>query len=161
MKMKRFENENEEKAAVTLSMSTACRKGLHQAVKLLLEGGGDPNETEADDEADDEDEGCSLLHVAGENGHAAVVKVLLEAGADKDRANGRGHTPLISASKNGHVEVVSVLLSAGADKDKLTHGGCAPLHFVCQNGHAGVAVGSRGRQRHSNQRRWLCSSFRS
>ena len=47
-----------------------------------------------------------------------VVKVLLEAGVDKDRADTESFVPLHSASENGHAEVVNVLLQAGADKDK-------------------------------------------
>ena len=42
-----------------------------------------------------------------------VVRVLLEQGADIDKARDDGATPLYIASEEGHVEVVSVLLEQG------------------------------------------------
>ena len=39
-----------------------------------------------------------------------VVKALLEADKDKDKADSERWVPLHSASPNGHVEVVKVLL---------------------------------------------------
>jgi ankyrin repeat protein len=59
---------------------------------------------------------------AAKNGHGAVVKLLLEKGAElefKDKKYGR--TPLLWAVKNGHEAVVKLLLKKGADlqsKDK-------------------------------------------
>jgi ankyrin repeat protein len=44
--------------------------------------------------------------------------MLLEQGADIDKAMDDGATPLIMASQEGHVEVVSMLLEQGADIDK-------------------------------------------
>ena len=61
---------------------------------------------------------ASALHFAAVQGHSAVVKLLLEAGADKDAANNLGITALHSAAESGHIEVVKLLLAAGADKDK-------------------------------------------
>jgi ankyrin repeat protein len=43
--------------------------------------------------------------VAAEQGHAHVVKALLEHGARPTRAAGNGATPLFVAAKNGHSEV--------------------------------------------------------
>eukprot|EP00972_Heterocapsa_arctica_P041999 6193943-Heterocapsa_arctica.AAC.1 len=47
-----------------------------------------------------------------------VVRLLLEAGADKDKVRQDGDTPLMFASRNGHLELAHLLLTAGADKDK-------------------------------------------
>jgi hypothetical protein len=55
-------------------------------------------------------------------GHVEVVSVLLERGADIDKAADDGATPLIMASQEGHGEVVSVLLEQGADIDKARMG---------------------------------------
>ena len=49
------------------------------------------------------------------NGHEAVVKLLLEKGAEletKDKDYGR--TPLLWAAENGHEAVVKLLLEKGA-----------------------------------------------
>ena len=50
-------------------------------------------------------------------GHDAVVRLLLDAGADKDLADNYGVTPLIIAAAVGHDAVVRTLLNAGADKN--------------------------------------------
>ena len=43
------------------------------------------------------------------------MRLLIEAGADLDKANNDGWTPLWIASQNGHLEVVRLLVEAGAD----------------------------------------------
>ncbi|CAJ1359821.1 unnamed protein product [Effrenium voratum] len=60
------------------------------------------------------------LQAAVENGHLEVVLCLLQAGADKDKADSGGKTPTHDAAARGHQEVVRCLLRAGADKDKPT-----------------------------------------
>ena len=55
--------------------------------------------------------------MAAFNGYTQVVRVLLEAGADKNVARQDGATALMAAAQNGHWEVVRVLLDAGADKN--------------------------------------------
>ena len=52
------------------------------------------------------------------NGHEAVVKLLLEKGADvesEDAKFGMGYTPLLLAARNGHEAVVKLLLEKGAE----------------------------------------------
>ena len=57
--------------------------------------------------------------MASQNGHLEVVRLLLEASADKDKAAESGATPLIMASQQGHLETARLLLEASADKDKV------------------------------------------
>jgi ankyrin repeat protein len=64
-------------------------------------------------------DGETPLCMASEKGHAEVVKMLLGAGADVNKAaTDDGATPLWTASYHGHAEVVKMLLSAGADVNK-------------------------------------------
>ena len=46
-----------------------------------------------------------------------MVRLLLEAGADKDVKVSCGHTALTCASGEGHSETVRLLIEAGSDLD--------------------------------------------
>lgn len=48
-------------------------------------------------------------------GHAALTRGLLTRGADANRTNDRGQSPLAGAVFKGHDEVVYALLEHGAD----------------------------------------------
>ena len=63
-------------------------------------------------------ESLSTLWIAAYNGYAAVVRILIDRGADINKARDDGATPLFIASAMGHVDVMSVLLERGADIDK-------------------------------------------
>ena len=52
---------------------------------------------------------------AAYNGHTAVVRTLLQAGANPSAANEINETALMYASENGHTEVVRLMLAYGAD----------------------------------------------
>jgi ankyrin repeat protein len=63
--------------------------------------------------------GQTPLSVASEEGHEAVVKLLLaEHGVDPNHKDSYGRTPLASASASGHHGVVRLLLNTnGVDPD--------------------------------------------
>lgn len=61
--------------------------------------------------------GNTLLMLAAYHGHAATVAMLARKGADVNRVNDRGQSPLAGAVFKGEHEVVSALLSTGADPD--------------------------------------------
>ncbi len=58
--------------------------------------------------------GYTPLHKAAEDGHAAVVKVLVDSGADENAITFRGFTPLQLATRMGRASVVEILRNAGA-----------------------------------------------
>ena len=53
--------------------------------------------------------------LAAYNDHPKTVTLLLESGADVDRRNDRGQTPLAGVAFKGYLEVAKLLLAAGAD----------------------------------------------
>ena len=103
---------------------TSCKQNNVADLERLLQKPLDPN-----------GEGLVL---AVKEGHLEVVRLLLEAGADKDAANTDGSTALFFAAQNGHLEVVRLLLEAGADKDAADTDGWTALHIAAQEGHLEV-----------------------
>ena len=55
------------------------------------------------------------LYEAVRYNQADVVQVLIDAGADIQKKNSQGHTPLILACNKGYLDIVKMLVQAGAD----------------------------------------------
>ena len=79
------------------------------------------------------------LWVASARGHVETVRLLLEAGADKNKAEQDGTTPLFVASQQGQLEVARLLLESEADQDKARNDDIGPLFIAAQQGHVEVA----------------------
>lgn len=83
--------------------------------------------------------GWTALHGAVHYGKTAVVRALIEAGADVN-ATSEGHrnTPLHIAvhSRGGRAtpEIALMLIAAGTDVDAVTPSGCTALHFAAKYG---------------------------
>ena len=92
----------------------------------------------------------TALHAAASTGHAAVVELLLLAGAVVDRTNDEGLTALALCTFVGNVDglrdSMRVLITAGADVDRAdTILGDTPLHGACRNVDPGLTeILSRG-----------------
>jgi ankyrin repeat protein len=78
------------------------------------------------------------LMVGSYFGHKALVKLLLENGADVDSKDSSGRTPLLWAIENGHKAVVELLLEKGANVDSKDSGGRTPLLWAAENGDKAV-----------------------
>jgi ankyrin repeat protein len=63
-------------------------------------------------------DGNTLLMLAAYHGSARAVAMLARLGADVNRLNDRGQSPLSGAVFKGEDEVVATLLAAGADPDR-------------------------------------------
>lgn len=80
------------------------------------------------------------LSLAAENGHHAVVKLLLETGkVDPETNDWIGQTPLLLAAKAGHKAVVKLLLGTGKVNFITSRlWGQNPLSEAAENGHEAV-----------------------
>jgi ankyrin repeat protein len=80
-------------------------------------------------------QGQTQLHVAVNAGNLAEVNRLIQAGADVNKANNIGETPLWIASDKIHVQIVERLLAApGIDVNKANADGYTPLHMASFSG---------------------------
>jgi len=75
---------------------------------------------------------------AAASGHEAMVRLLLERGADTESKSGDGWTPLLYAAANGHETVVRLLLEKGADMESKDSHGRRPLWFAALNGREAI-----------------------
>jgi ankyrin repeat protein len=84
-----------------------ARAGDDERLAAYLDGGVPVDLTDAD--------GNTLVMLAAYNGWPGTVRLLAERGADVNRVNDRGQTPLAGAVFKADTEVVRALLGAGAD----------------------------------------------
>jgi hypothetical protein len=111
---------------------TAIREGHMEEVTRLLDG--DPHLMKASTEYFDR----TPLVVAAIYGHADVVGLLIERGADVNAIDNNELTALQNAAREGHEEVVRVLLSRGADSNRKGFDGSTALIRASRGGHLGV-----------------------
>ena len=62
----------------------------------------------------------------------------MELGADKDKTDNNGASPLFTEAANGHLAVVKYLLENSTDKNKATNDGLTLLHVAAMQGDAKV-----------------------
>jgi ankyrin repeat protein len=82
----------------------------------------------------------TALHLAADGGHEAVVRVLLENGADLALKNYFGIPVLHSAAHNGQKAVVQLLLENGADIEAKNESGATALHWAADGDHDTVVL---------------------
>ncbi|OLP96560.1 Ankyrin-3 [Symbiodinium microadriaticum] len=110
------------------ALRDAAGRGVSAEVETLLQRPQDPDLGDP-----------APLFEASKHGQIDVVRLLLEAKADMDKATQDGATPLYSAAAYGQLEVARLLLEANADQDKATQDGETPLFIAAQLGQLEVA----------------------
>jgi ankyrin repeat protein len=133
-------------------------EGLDEAVvKLLLEAGADVESrddegrtplswaadvdswnVDDDDSWDVDDDDYWTLLKAVAKAREAMVKLLLEGGANIESRDGKGRTPLSQAARRGDEAVVKLLLEGGANVDSGDDDGETPLSWAAANGQEAV-----------------------
>src|SRR5262245_57748168 len=113
-------------------VADAAMRGDRDAVRTLLKQGVDVNAAQGD--------GMTALHHAAERGDAAMVEMLVYAGANVGAMTRIGqYTPLHVASQSGSAAVVKALLKAGASATvRTTTTGVTPLHLAASSGNVDV-----------------------
>src|SRR5262249_22045458 len=134
---------------------TAARAGRTDAVKVLIESGANVNGKEAT-------RGQTALMWAAAEGHAEIIRLLVQHGADvkatsrapsspKDITDGESiykrvaprvdvFTPLQFAVQAGHLDAAKALLELGANMKDETPQAMSLLHLAIANAHYDVAA---------------------
>jgi ankyrin repeat protein len=113
-------------------LMTAARSGNADIVRLLLTAGADPKAVSNDYKQN------ALMWAIAER-HVAVVRALLNHGADLSARSSGGFTPLLFAARYGDPEIADLLLAAGADARDAAAGGNTALLVAAVRGHVDVA----------------------
>jgi ankyrin repeat protein len=111
------------------SLHAACRFGLPNIVKMLLDQGADIHQVS--------ERYGTALHVASRNGYPEIIEILLSKGLDVNVVDNAGWTPLFLAS----TKVMQLLVDKGANVNAVNRGKSTSLHYECSNGRAeGVKI---------------------
>lgn len=101
----------------------AVSTGDVATVKELLETGADLTNS-------------MVLHDATAKRRLALVKLLIQYGADPNERDEDGNTPLIIAAAVGNAPIVRELLRAGSNPKAKSSAGAEAIQIAAQNGHA-------------------------
>ena len=101
---------------------TACRLGLLEAARVLLDHGADPATPSLDSQ-------MSSLHYAASKGYFGIVQLLTDAGCPLNNTSCFNFTPLTEAVLNAHYPVVQYLIQRGADLHAETEDDQTPLYL--------------------------------
>ena len=80
------------------------------------------------------------LIIACEKGHVDAARLLLDNGAEVDRTEKYGATPLFGACFHGQVDAARLLLDRGAAVDRATKDGQTPLSIAKSKDHSAVVA---------------------
>lgn len=109
------------------------KTATEEKVALCLEAGADPAGSQGYS-------GWAPLHLAAaHNNKAAVIALLVAAGADPNVRDNSGETPLHwAARKNVNPAIIVGLVAAGADPNAKDNSGETPLHKAARNNNPAV-----------------------
>eukprot|EP00300_Choanocystis_sp_HF-7_P025768 c27948_g1_i1.p1 GENE.c27948_g1_i1~~c27948_g1_i1.p1 ORF type:complete len:151 (-),score=27.00 c27948_g1_i1:283-735(-) len=74
------------------------------------------------------------MALASMYGHLDLVELLIDVGADVNKQNESGNTPMIVAAMNGHWDLVELLINLGADMNISSKSGWTALCWAAFDG---------------------------
>lgn len=80
------------------------------------------------------EQGHTPLMRAAEHGHPAMIKLLLDNGAQINRSDSLGKTALIWAAEGGDPDSIDLLIKSGARLEQATKEGITPLMAAARSG---------------------------
>jgi ankyrin repeat protein len=102
------------------ALHVAAYAANHEAMRVLVDAGADPNALENDD--------YDIVTIAAVANDLTTMKLGLELGCRADNVTSRYRgTALIAAAHLGHVEIVAALIEAGAPLDHVNNLGWTAL----------------------------------
>mmetsp|Transcript_27590 Transcript_27590/g.58718 ORF Transcript_27590/g.58718 Transcript_27590/m.58718 type:complete len:376 (+) Transcript_27590:95-1222(+) len=101
----------------------AVRRSDIEVVRVLLDGGANPNDVDSS--------GVAALHYAGSIGSPGLIDLLLKCRADVDRRDDDGETPLMWVQSRSAAEC---LLRGGADANLKNHAGRNAMMLASSRG---------------------------
>ena len=111
------------------TLIVAAEEGCIEKIRHLIANGTSPD-TLVD--------GWTALEKASIHNQCDIIKVLIESGADPNRADEDGLTSIHWSAKNGHADALETLIACGARYDDADISGSTPLHCAAESGHKDV-----------------------
>jgi len=102
----------------------AVIENKEEAVNTLIQLGADVNKTISGLG------GGTVLHTAAARNLPNIVKMLLDAGADINKEDNDGRTPLITAISLDNIDMVKFLIANGADINMINRNNETPLYIA-------------------------------
>jgi len=118
-----------------MTLIEAIKQNNKEEVFRLLNLKIDPSGKKFIDEVD-EKYGESALHWAAYYGYVHFIDPLVKAGADVNKQDKDGCTPVYDAASKGHATAITALKTAGANVDTPDKDGWTPVYIAAQGGHA-------------------------
>lgn len=82
----------------------------------------------------DAEYGGGVLYWAAACGHLHFIAPLIKAGADVNKVDNRGWTPVYIAASKGYAEIIAALKVGGTDVDRPNDSGTTPVCAAAYNG---------------------------
>lgn len=114
------------------ALMDAIEKSDHATIEKLLKNGVNPNSFPNGPDNQRMEEDLAPINFAASSGRTAIVRLLLDYGANPNQKDGWSADPLTAAAEENHLDTMKLLISRGAKVDE--RGGCHALWRAAMDG---------------------------